>query len=207
MEVNPGFSEKAKKDFELVVLAQNGSQHAYAELMNRYREAIYFMILKMINNKSDAEDLTIEAFGKAFRNIDQYSPSFAFSTWLFKIASNHCIDFLRRKKAKQISIYNPGQGENNPAEGINEETSMSFQSDNPDPEESLISHQKKVVLRELVDTLKPRYRQLVELRYFQEYSYEEISEELDIPIGTVKAQLFRARELLYGILMKKHGSI
>jgi len=208
MDINPGFSDKAKRDFELVLLAQKGNQHAYAELMNRYRDAIYYMILKMISNKSDAEDLTIEAFGKAFRNIDQYSPSFAFSTWLFKIASNHCIDFLRRKKTKQISIYNSqGQSEHNPGEGINEETSMSIQSDNPDPEESLIIHQKKVVLRELVDTLKPRYRQLVELRYFQEFSYEEIADELDIPIGTVKAQLFRARELLYGILMKKQGSI
>ena len=208
MEVNPGFSDKAQKDFELVKQAQNGSQFAFTELMSRYREAIYFMILKMINNTSDAEDLTIEAFGKAFKKIDQYSPNFAFSTWLFKIASNNCIDFLRKKKARQLSIYNnPSDAENNAGSGINEETSLSIQSDLPDPEEALMKDQKKALLRELVNNLKPRYRQLVELRYFKEYSYEEIADELDIPIGTVKAQLFRARELLFGILKKRKSSL
>lgn len=207
MELNPGFSDKAKKDFDLVQLAQKGDQHAYTELMARYRDAIYFMVLKMINNTSDAEDLTIEAFGKAFKNIDQYSPSFAFSTWLFKIASNNCIDFLRKKKTRQISIVSNQSDSRGMSDGINEETSMSIQSDLPDPEESLIKDQKKALLRELVDTLKPRYRNLVELRYFKEYSYEEIAVEMDIPIGTVKAQLFRARELLYGIIKKKHGSL
>jgi RNA polymerase sigma-70 factor (ECF subfamily) len=208
MEINPGFSEKAQKDFELVLAAQDGNQAAFSELMLRYRDAIYFMILKMINNKIDAEDLTIEAFGKAFRNIDQYSPSFAFSTWLFKIASNNCIDFLRKKKTRQISIISSSNDSNsNFTDGISEDSSLSIQSDTMDPEEALINDQKKVLLRELVDNLKPRYRQLVEMRYFLEYSYEEIAEELDIPIGTVKAQLFRARELLFGILSKKHGTI
>lgn len=208
MEINPGFSDKAQKDFELVQKAQFGNQAAFAELMTRYREAIYYMILKMINNATDAEDLTIEAFGKAFRNIDQYSPSFAFSTWLFKIASNNCIDFLRKKKARQLSIYNSSaSSDHNSGNGINEETSLSIQSDLLDPEETLILDQKKVLLRELVDNLKPRYRQLVDLRYFKEYSYEEIAEELDIPIGTVKAQLFRARELLFGILKKRQASL
>lgn len=207
MELNPDFSDKAKKDFELVQQAQKGNQHAYTELMTRYKDAIYYMVLKMINNPIDAEDLTIEAFGKAFKNIEQYSPSFAFSTWLFKIASNNCIDFLRKKKARQISIVSNQSQTENMMDGISEETSISIQSDMPDPEEALIKDQKAIVLRELVDTLKPRYRKLVELRYFKEYSYEEISEELDIPIGTVKAQLFRARELLFGILQKKHKAL
>jgi RNA polymerase sigma factor (sigma-70 family) len=208
MEINPSFSDKAKKDFELVQLAQAGNQQAFAELMDRYKDAIYFMILKMINNKIDAEDLTIEAFGKAFRNIDQYSPDFAFSTWLFKIASNNCIDFLRRRKTRQISIISSSQDfSNNPSEGINEETSISIQADSLDPEESLINDQKKALMRELVKNLKPRYKQLVELRYFQEYSYEEIASELDLPVGTVKAQLFRARELLYGILVKNQNHL
>jgi RNA polymerase sigma factor (sigma-70 family) len=208
MEINPGFGEKARRDFELVQAAQAGSQAAFSELMNRYRDAIYFMILKMINNTVDAEDLTIEAFGKAFRNIDQYSPSFAFSTWLFKIASNNCIDFLRKKKTRQISIVSNSNGSNSGySDSIGEDSSLSIQSDTLDPEELLINDQKKLLLRELVDNLKPRYRQLVEMRYFMEYSYEEIAEELDIPIGTVKAQLFRARELIYGILRKNHEAI
>ncbi len=208
MELNPKFSDKAQKDFELVSLAQNGNQHAFSELMARYREAIYFMILKMINNKSDAEDLTIEAFGKAFKNIEQYSPSFAFSTWLFKIASNNCIDFLRKKKTRQLSIHNTStDGNGNLGNSINEDTSLSIKSDLLDPEERLIKEQKNMLLREMVDNLKPRYKQLVELRYFKEYSYDEIATELEIPIGTVKAQLFRARELLFGILKKRKSSL
>jgi RNA polymerase sigma-70 factor (ECF subfamily) len=208
METNPRFSSKAQKDFEYVKLAQQGDQNAFAELMARYRDAIYFMILKMINSKNDAEDLTIEAFAKAFKNIDKYSPNFAFSTWLFKIASNNCIDFLRKQKTKQVSIFSTaGEADNNIGGGVNENTSLSIQSDILDPEESIIKEQKNIILRKVVDNLKPRYKELVELRYFKEYSYEEIAQEMNIPIGTVKAQLFRSRELLYGILKKRKGSL
>ena len=194
MEVNPNLSEKAQHDFILVQNAIAGDQKAFAELLGRYRDAIYFMLLKMVNNPSDAEDLTIEAFGKAFKNISQYTPNFAFSTWLFKIATNNCIDFIRKKRAATISLD---------LSNIDPEfSSVIIPSDTPDPEEHMINSQKIKMLREVVNKLKPRYRTLVELRYFREFSYEEISVELDLPIGTVKAQLFRARELLYNILKK-----
>ena len=192
MEVSPNLSEKAQHDFLLVQKARSGDQKAYAELLGRYRDAIYFMLLKMVNNPSDAEDLTIEAFGKAFKNIGQYTPNFAFSTWLFKIATNNCIDFIRKKRAATISL---DQSNNDP-----ETTTVTIQSDTLDPEAHMINSQKVKLLREVVNKLKPRYRTLVELRYFKEYSYEEISQELELPIGTVKAQLFRARELLFNIL-------
>ncbi len=91
-------SDKAKQDLVLVEEAKKGKQAAYAELMDRYRDSIYFTMLKMVKNTDDADDLTIEAFGKAFNRLEQYSPSFAFSTWLFKIASNNSIDFIRKKK-------------------------------------------------------------------------------------------------------------
>ena len=194
MEVNPNLSEKAKHDYQLVQNAIAGDQKAFADLLGRYRDAIYFMLLKMVNNPSDAEDLTIEAFGKAFKNISQYTPSFAFSTWLFKIATNNCIDFIRKKRASTISL---DQSNDNP-----ESSNVTLASETPDPEEHLINNQKIKMLREVVNKLKPRYRTLVELRYFKEFSYEEISQELNLPIGTVKAQLFRARELLYNILKK-----
>ena len=193
MEVKlDSLSSKAQLDVELVDQAVNGDQKAYSELMDRYRDAIYFMLLKMVNNTSDAEDLTIEAFGKAFRNIKQYTANFAFSTWLFKIASNNAIDFMRKKKLNNVSID----------ETLRDTDVMpiNIRSEQPTPEESLISEQKIVMLRSIVSKLKPRYRKLVELRYFYEYSYEEISEEMELPIGTVKAQLFRARELLQNIL-------
>ena len=176
----------------LVQRANNGDQKAYAELMDRYRDAIYYMLLKMVNNASDAEDLTIEAFGKAFKNIQQYAPNYAFSTWLFKIATNNCIDFIRKKKANHISL------DHNDEE--HERASHDIQAAVPDPEESMINEQKVKMMRQVVSKLKPRYRKLIELRYFKEFSYEEIADELELPIGTVKAQLFRARELLYQIL-------
>ena len=110
MELNPHLSEKAHYDNKLVRLAvENGDQKAFAGLMDRYKDSIYFMLLKMVNNRDDAEDLTIEAFGKAFKNLHQYTPDFAFSTWLFKIATNNCIDFIRRKKKNTISITASGE--------------------------------------------------------------------------------------------------
>lgn len=196
MELGPNLSDKAKYDLVLVEQAVNGDQKAYAELLDRYRDAIYFMLLKMVNNKSDAEDLTIEAFGKAFKSIKQYTPNYAFSTWLFKIATNNCIDFIRKRKANLVSIDQSTED----VEGVASSPATNLQSGGLDPEESLIKEQNILLIKSLVSRLKPRYRKLIELRYFKEYSYEEISDELQLPLGTVKAQLFRARELLFNIL-------
>ncbi|MFZ0283343.1 MAG: sigma-70 family RNA polymerase sigma factor [Bacteroidales bacterium] len=194
MEVSTGLSEKAKSDLLNVEMARKGNEKAFASLMNRYRDSIYFMLLKMVGNASDAEDLTIEAFGKAFRNLDSFTPDYAFSTWLFKIATNNCIDFIRRKQTSPAPIEQLADDLDN--------LTVYIQSDLPDPEEALINDQKIAVLRDIVNQLKPSYRQLIELRYYKEYSYEEIASELKIPIGTVKAQLFRAKNLLYNIFLK-----
>ncbi len=191
------FSEKAKYDYRMVLNAIDGDQSAYTELLKRYKDAIFFMLLKMVNNKNDAEDLTIEAFGKAFKNIQQYTPKYAFSTWLFKIATNNCIDFLRRKKEEHVSIDNQSPTDKK------QDTFIALQSKEPNPEAELIKDQKKELIKKVVDRLKPRYRLLIELRYFKEFSYDEISDELDLPIGTVKAQLFRARELLHSLLKEE----
>lgn len=185
-------SEKAIQDYELVKTAISGDEKAFARLLSRYKDAIYFMLLKMVNNRSDAEDLTLEAFGKAFKNLHQYSPTFAFSTWLFKIASNNCIDFLRKKKGVLISIENSENNENGEP--------VKLKSKELNPEEKLIRMQKAILLRKVVRRLKPRYQVLVELRYFREFSYEEIAKELSLPLGTVKAQLFRAREMLFKMI-------
>lgn len=193
MTINPNLSDKAKQDIKLVDQAMKGDQQAYAQLMDRYRDTIFFMLLKMVKNKSDADDLTIEAFGKAFKNLHQYAPNYAFSTWLFKIATNNCIDFLRKKRANTVSIEGQTDDDGN-------EMPLTIKADILDPEEDMIKKQKAKLMRSVVSKLKPRYRELVELRYFKEYSYEEISKEMDLPIGTVKAQLFRARELLNNIL-------
>lgn len=202
MELNENFSEKAKYDFDLVQKAlKTGDQNAYAELMDRYRDSIYYMLLKMVNNKDDADDLTIEAFGKAFNRLDLYTPNFAFSTWLFKIASNNAIDFIRRKKKNTMSINQSIGGEDG------DELYMDLKSNDLTPEEISIKEEKIQLMRNIVSKLKPRYRQLIEMRYFQQLAYEEIAEELDLPLGTVKAQLFRARDMLFQVLKNSKDSI
>jgi RNA polymerase sigma factor (sigma-70 family) len=194
MEINQGLSDKAKNDLLMVEEAKKGNEKAFASLMNRYRDSIYYMLLKMVNNPSDAEDLTIEAFGKAFRNIDSYTPQYAFSTWLFMIATNNCIDFVRKKQSSPVPL---DQGNE-----VIDDLTHSIQSDLPDPEETLINEQKITTLRNIVNQLKSPYREIIELRYYKEYSYEEIATELNIPLGTVKAQLYRAKTLLYNIFLK-----
>src|SRR5690606_30787943 len=98
-------SERATKDLELVKLAvEKRDQQAFAKLMSRYKDSIFFMVLKMIHNRDDAEDITMESFSKAFNNIDRYDQRYAFSTWLFKIATNNCIDFMRKKRLETTSI-------------------------------------------------------------------------------------------------------
>jgi RNA polymerase sigma-70 factor (ECF subfamily) len=200
-ELTQELSEKAKYDYNLVKLAAKGNQSAYAELLKRYRDSIYFMLLRMVNNKDDADDLTIEAFTKAFGKLDQYTPNFAFSTWLFKIASNNCIDYIRKQRQTVVSLDKTFIDE----EGG--ERPVDIKEGDPDPEEKFIKDQKIKHMQEVVQSLKPRYRMLIEMRYFKEYSYEEISEHMDLPLGTVKAQLHRAREFLFHILKSRQQAL
>lgn len=194
-------SDKGKRDLRLVERALNGDQLAYAKLMEMYRESIYFMMLKMVRVDDDAEDLTLEAFGKAFNRLHQYSPSYAFSTWLFKIASNNAIDFIRKKRIKVTSMDAAYMNADGEAVGID------LQSDEKDPEEVAMHGEKVVMMREVVQRLKPRYRDLIEKRYFEELSYEEISVDMDLPLGTVKAQLFRARAFLADMIQNTKDTI
>ena len=191
-------SEKAQKDYELVQRATNNKdEQAFSDLMEKYKDPIYYMLLKMVKNRDDADDLTLEAFGKAFNKLNQYTPNFAFSTWLFKIATNNCIDFLRKKKKNVMSI------DNRVSNNDGDEFMFEIKSDGMTPEEIAVNEQKIKLIRKFVKKLKPRYEILVEMRYFKEMSYEEISVELNLPLGTVKAQLFRAREFLFNIM--KHS--
>ncbi len=192
-------TDKAKRDYELVLLARDkGDQKAYASLLELYKEAVYYMLLKMTRNTVDADDLTIEAFGKAFRNLKDYSPEYAFSTWLFRIATNNCIDFIRKQRMQTMSMDDDGEdGKGYVSKEIKNMASQSFS-----PEEEMINEQQKKYIREIVLKLKPNYRQLVEMRYFDEMSYEQISQALNMPMGSVKAKLFRARNLLQEIIKK-----
>ena len=193
--MNPNLSEKAQHDVALVKRAlEDKDQKAYAELMDRYQSAIFHLVNRMVFSEDDAEDLTIETFTKAFKRLHQYTPAFAFSTWLFKIASNHTIDFIRKKRINALSL---DRGFTNP-EG--DQMEISVKDDGLDPMEALQKQERIERMREVVSQLKDRYRRLVELRYFEEKSYEEISEELGLPLGTVKAQLFRARDMMLSLI-------
>ena len=189
---------KAHRDYKLVRQAvEFGNQRAYAELLENYRESLYLLMLKMVDNPHDAEDLTIEAFGKAFRNLSQYSTDYAFSTWLFKIAANNCLNFLRKKN---LILYRIDKGYISVA---GDNYCFELNDKEPNPEERFFDKEKKSQIREFVNTLKPRYRTMIELRYFEELSYEEIAAQLNVPIGTVKAMLFRAKYMLQAIIKKE----
>ena len=191
-------NEKALRDYQLVLAARDkGDQRAYADLMRFYREPIYMMLLRMTHNPTEADDLTIETFGKAFCQLHTYTPSNTFATWLFAIASNSGIDYIRRRRLETISLSAMS------IHGDDEVCEYPLPSEEANPEEALMINQRKELLRELVGQLKPRYRTIVQMRYFEELSYDEISEKLKLPLGTVKIQLRRARMLLAEIL-KSH---
>lgn len=200
MELAPANTEKVQRDLALIKRASDGDQRAYAELMSYYREPLYYMLLKMCNNPYDAEDLTIEAFGKAFRYLDKYSENYAFSTWLFKIAANNCVDFLRKKNKQPMCIDSDLQ-----------DFAANY-GGHPDkdqilPEDTIIEKQRVKMMHWAVAQLRPKYRTLVELRYFEEYSYEEIAQELNISLSNVKIQLFRAKDMLAAIMKNVKNTI
>lgn len=199
LRMNSNLSDRAVEDYEIVQRAvQYKEERAYAELMNRYKEAIFNMMLKMVHNREDADDLTLEAFGKAFSKLATYTPRYAFSTWLFKIAINNCIDFIRKKKLNMLSIDDPIESEGG------QDFSSNLRSANLDPEQKYIREQKLMLMRSFLRQLNPKYRLMIELRFFEELSYDEIAKELDIPLGTVKAQLYRAKELLSALMENSH---
>jgi RNA polymerase sigma-70 factor (ECF subfamily) len=186
-----------KKDYKerdtlLVQEALEGSQKAYADLMGFYWEQVERFLSSKLSGREDVEDLAIATFSKAFDKLDTYNTSFAFSTWLLTIASNTLIDFFRKKEQKTLSIDRDTSDDERPA--------LNIVDGGLDPEGNLIRKQKNKEISRMVHRLKPHYRELIILRYLDELSYAEIAEKLDMPLGSVKAKLFRARDLLMDIL-------
>jgi len=198
MEINPNLTKKARYDVELATAAQSGEEKAFAELLMRNKATIYFMLLRLVKNRMDAEELTMEAFGKAFVNIHQYKSEFAFITWISSIAFNHAIDHLRRKRVATVSL---DLTFDHPA-GSFLDYNYNIQTCSDNPEEAFIKDQNAKLLGQLVSELKPKYRVLLEMRYFKEYSYSEIAEELHLSLEAVKVQLYRSREKLLKLLKK-----
>ena len=195
MEVNGHQTARQEDDYRLVLTAKNGCQDAYARLHDRYRQPIFQFMLQRVKNPEDAQDLTMEAFEKAFLRLNSYTPTHAFSTWLFKIALNNLIDFTRKKQPAMVRL-----GEVNDEPGIPSDWLLNYPSNILTPEETMMQEQRILLVQRLMGQLDERYRRMIELRYYEEMSYDEIANHLNIPIGTVKAQLFRAKENLYEML-------
>lgn len=196
------FSSKALEDFKLIDMAVGGDDKAYAKLLQRYKRPVYHMILKMVRNIDDAEDLTMESFSKAFRSLARFKKDFTFSTWLFRIATNNTIDYIRKKKLNTLSIQNTFTDDDGQSVSIDVED-----DGNLNPQDEAIKAQKEELIQVFVNMLPGKYQKLVRLRYFHELSYEEIAVELEAPLGTVKAQLHRARELMYDLVKNKKEHI
>ncbi|CUS99209.1 RNA polymerase sigma factor [Candidatus Chrysopegis kryptomonas] len=187
---------KNLSDTELVKLAINGDETAYVELMNRYRKKVEVIVLKIVKQKSEVEDLVQEIFTKAFTSISTFKSEFSFSTWLYKIATNHCIDFVRKRKISTFSLDEDYE--------LEEDT---IQREIPDwsqtPDRELFEKQRNEIIHQAINSLPEHYRKVIIMRHFEDKSYEEIAKELKLPIGTVKVHIFRARELLYKKLKDK----
>ncbi|MDF7814975.1 sigma-70 family RNA polymerase sigma factor [Hymenobacter sp. YC55] len=194
-------SRRAYQDLALIQAALAGQAKAYEDLLARYRKPVHYLVLRMVKNATDAEDLTQETFAKAFRHLARFTPEFAFSTWLFRIATNHTLDFFRRKKLPTHSLQASIAG------GDSDPLFLEVADRNPDPQQALIRTQRKELMQKLVDQLPARYARVVRLRYFDELQYEEIAVLLALPLGTVKAQLFRARELLLDSLKHSQAAL
>lgn len=174
---------------------KNGNPKAYEALMDLHKDSLYYMIYKMVHNPYEAEDLTIEAFGKAFKNLSNYTKNYAFSTWLYSIAANNCIDYLRKKRLDLVLIDDTIETENGTKQPY-----LNIPDDVLTPEEKLCKKEGEMLLKQYINLLKPSYRELIEMRYFQELSYEEMAEQLQIPLGTVKNKLFKAKNKLQTII-------
>lgn len=184
------------EDYELIDNAIKGDQSAYDKLMKKYYNLVHNLIFRMIYNKEDVEDLAQEAFIKAFNSLEKFDRQFAFSTWLYKIASNNCIDYLRKKKLNTISIDK---------EIDSEDDDLRFEIPDVEfkPDRTIIEDERKALLEEAIASLPEKYRMVILMRHRDEKEYEEIAKELKLPLGTVKAHIFRGRELLNKYLKDK----
>jgi RNA polymerase sigma-70 factor (ECF subfamily) len=187
------------EDKVLIADAIAGKQEAYKRLMKKYHNAIAHLIMRMVGAQGDVEDLTQEAFIKAFNSLESFNDEFAFSTWLYKIATNNCIDYLRKRKLKTFSIDRPIGGEDSTQQyEIPDETHT--------PDSEILRTQQNIAIQRAIDALPEKYRVVIVMRHQEERSYDEIAAELDLPLGTVKAHIFRAREMLYKQLRGEVGN-
>jgi RNA polymerase sigma-70 factor (ECF subfamily) len=180
-------------DADVVALAQQGRESAYRELIRRYERPVFSLVFRMVRDRAMAEDLAQETFIKVLNNIDRYVPEFKFSSWLFKIANNLAIDHLRRRQLPTISMH--GAPDATTASRI-EATTFEIASDGESALEELEARELGTAIEKAIAALRPEYRSCIMLRHVEGRSYEEIAATLDLPLGTVKTYIHRARHEL-----------
>jgi len=178
-----------KPETPVIERALRGDQKAFGELMERYHGPLYNLLYKMVRSKEETEDLVQEAFMKAFASLASFNEEFAFSTWLYKIAINNTIDHLRKKRLRTFSIDKPIQSK----EG---ELKREFADVHSSTDHDLLSTEKTGMITRAIEDLPEKYREVILMRHSDELSYEEIAAITKVPLGTVKARIFRAREML-----------
>jgi len=185
------------EDRELAALAAKGREMAFRELLSRYERPVFSLVYRMVRDRTLAEDLAQEAFIRAFNAIGTYKPSFKFSSWIFKIANNHAIDHLRKRKLDTISIDGSPH-----ARSLEEaaQTRLVVESQEEAPDRYVESRELGGQIEEAIASLRPEYRTAVLLRHVEGYTYEEIAEIMELPLGTVKTYLHRARGELRNLL-------
>jgi RNA polymerase sigma factor (sigma-70 family) len=188
--------QSRQEDSRLIHSALSGNENAYKRLLQKYHDPIYNFIFRMVHDRQQVEDLTQEAFIKAFASLKNFNEEYAFSTWLYKIATNNCIDYIRKRKLPTYSINKPIQSRD--SDYTYEIPDVTFQ-----PDRQIIAGQRTKLLQQAISRLPEKYKRVIHLRHTEERSYEEIAEMLKLPIGTVKAHIFRAREMLYKYLREK----
>ncbi|MEN3203051.1 MAG: sigma-70 family RNA polymerase sigma factor [Atribacterota bacterium] len=186
-----------QSDREIVREVLNGNQDLFSILVARYERPIFNYVYGMVRHRQDAEDLTQEAFVKAFFALKTYKDSFEFSTWMYRIARNVCLDYFRRQKIRSFFSLNTPVGEEK--EGEVED----FLPSDKDPEEGVLEGEILERVSQAVEKLPWKFREVIVLRYIEELPYEEIAQILGIPVGTVKTYLHRAKEKLREILGKE----
>jgi RNA polymerase sigma-W factor len=177
------------EDKELIDRCLEGEERAFGELLDKYKASVYSICCRMVRNRTDAEDLAQEVFIRTFSVLDRYDPSYPFSSWLFRITSNLCIDFLRREKGSMISL-------DQPVEGSEGDMQRQLPSNVVKPDREMETREMMAALEEAISILPEHYRIIVILRHQEQMSYEEIAEDLGIPLGTVKARIHRARNMI-----------
>jgi len=188
--------DSRKEDRHLIHAALKGDQAAFKRLMKKYHDQISNLIFRIIHRREQVEDLTQEVFIKAFASLKSFNEEYAFSTWLYKIATNSSIDYIRKKKLSTFSIDKPISMEES-------DSTYELPDSTYEPDKHIIQRQRYHIIQEAINRLPEKYKRVIIMRHTEERDYTEIAKMLKLPIGTVKAHIFRARELLNKYLRDK----